>query len=145
MHQHLTLELLSQFNQTRPRKRKDVVVIKDWCGVMCNDSQSSLIDIFHNHMQGRYDKTANVYDQDTASRKNDLTEMSSNVEVCDAVSSVGSFIEFVSRKLDDDELTSTVIETTVVRKNAFTILTSAANHAKYLPDKRKEIINKTRM
>lgn len=71
--------------------------------------------------------------------------MSSNVEVCDAVSSVGSFIEFVSRKLDDDELTSTVIETTVVRKNAFTILTSAANHAKYLPDKRKEINNKTRM
>lgn len=71
--------------------------------------------------------------------------MSSNVEMCDAVSSVGSFIEFVSRKLDDDELTSTVIETTVVRKNAFTILTSAANHAKYLPDKRKEINNKTRM
>lgn len=71
--------------------------------------------------------------------------MSSNVKVCDAVSCVGSFIEFVFRKVDDGELTSTVTETTEVRKNAFTILNSAANHAKHLPDKRNEINNKTRM
>lgn len=98
-------------------------------------------------MQGRYDKKANVYDQVTAfvGPEKMIWRKGHQMLRCATLYLVGSFIEFVSRKLDDDELTSTVIETTVVRKNAFTILTSAANHAKYLPDKRKEIINKTRM
>ena len=69
------------------------------------------------------------------------TEMSSNVKVCDAVSCVGNFIEFVCRKLnEDDDLNYTVSrESMEARKNAFTILTSAANHAKHLPDKKREV------
>lgn len=57
----------------------------------------------------------------------------------------GVSFNFVCLKLDDGELTSTVTETTEVRKNAFTILTSAANHIKHFPDKRNEINDKTRM
>ena len=75
------------------------------------------------------------------------TEMSSNVKVCDAVSCVGNFIEFVCRKLnEDDDLNYTVSrESMEARKNAFTILTSAANHAKHLPDKKREVNNKARL
>ena len=36
-------------------------------------------------------------------------------------------------------------ESTEVRRNAFTILTSAANHAKHLPDKKSEVNNKARL
>lgn len=65
-----------------------------------------------------------------------------NVEVCDVVFSVGSFIEFVSCKLDDDELIFMVIEIIVVCKNVFIILIFVVNYVKYLLDKRKEINNK---
>lgn len=69
-------------------------------------------------------------------------EMLLNVEVCDVVFSVGSFIEFVSCKLDDDELIFMVIEIIVVCKNVFIILIFVVNYVKYLLDKRKEINNK---
>ena len=38
------------------RIRQDVVIVKDWCGIICSDPQSTLNIMFKIHMDGKYDK-----------------------------------------------------------------------------------------